>query len=165
MLEQLKEEVDTLRRTPEFLSYKSKSPNGFLCAGFKIIEFLEKEPWQIDFYCPDRKVMTTFILDKQVEMKETDQIATSKEGVTELNLDKVDIEFRDVLEKIDGILKEKYPEHKANKIIAILQNIEGQEVWNVTYLTNQFHVLNVRINAETGELLKEMLKPVISFKS
>ena len=46
MFEQLKEEVATLHKSTVFKTFKKKSPNSYLCAGFLIIEHLEKIPWQ-----------------------------------------------------------------------------------------------------------------------
>lgn len=166
MLEKLKKEIEAVHETKEFKEFKKKSPNSYLCAGFLLIETLDNTPWQMDYYCPDRKIMATIILKgKEAELKETDQISLSKEGVTELNLEKVDYDFEDALKVIDKLLNEKYQGHKANKIITVLQNMKGNETWNITYLTNQFHVLNVKINAESGELISEKLEPVISFNS
>lgn len=165
MLEQLKEEVTIVRKSEPFKEFKNKSPNAYLCAGFLVIETLSKTPWQIDFYCPDRNVMTTFTMNDDVSMKETDNISKTSDTIPELNLDKVDYDFEDVLKTMDELLKEKYAGHKADKIITILQNMQGSEVWNVTYLTNQFHVLNVKVNAEDGNLISEKMSPIMSFKA
>lgn len=164
MLDQLKEEVETLRYTKEFIDYKSKHPNAYLCAGFKIIDHLGKIPWQIDFYCPDKKIITTFIFDKSLEQKETNEISPAEEEIKELNLENIDIDFSRTLEIIDKIIQEKYPTQKSNKIVVILQKINGIETWNISHLTDQFNILNIYINAQTGEVIKEKLQQVISFK-
>ncbi len=165
MLEKLRKEVIAVQKTKEFKEFKKNSPNAYLCAGFLLIESLNNAEWQMDYYCPDRKVMATVVLeDKKSSVKESNQISLTPEGVTELNLEKVDYDFEDALKVIDGLLTEKYAGHKANKIITVLQNVKGSETWNITYLTNQFHVLNVKINAETGDLISEKLEPIISFR-
>ncbi len=164
MFEQLKEEVTELHTSKEFKTFKKKSPNSYLCAGFMIIEQLKKVPWQIDYYCPDKKTITTFSVGKKVEAKETNKISASGDPIKELNLENIDVDFEHALKIIDSLLTKKYPDEKASKVITVLQHMKEAEVWNITYITQRFNILNVRINAEDGQIIEEKLQPVFSFK-
>ena len=164
MFEQLKEEVGTLQKSKNFKNFKKTSPNSYLCAGFMIIEDLKKIPWQIDYYCPDKDAITTFSVGEDIQQKETSKITKSGDPIKELNLENIDVDFEHALKIIDELLKTKYPDEKANKIITVLQHMKEAEVWNVTYITQKFNILNIRINAENGEILEEKIQPVFSFK-
>src|SRR3989344_2458059 len=51
------------------------------------------------------------------------------------------------------------------KTIAILQNIkELGNIWNITYVTEAFNTLNMRIDASTGKVLEHKLSSVFSFR-
>ena len=86
----------------------------------------------IDYYCPEKQTITTFIVDKKISSKETNNITKSGNPIKELNLESVDIDFERALHIIDGLLQEKYPDEKASKVITVLQHMNDAEVWNVT---------------------------------
>ena len=43
------------------------------------------------------------------------------------------------------------------KLFAILQNINGEQVYNITFVTQTFFTLNVRVDTSTGEIRQEKL--------
>ena len=84
-----------------------------------------------------------------------------KTKINELHLE--DIKIESVDELIKKLVDEKYnSEEEANKII-IIQQTEFP-VWNVTYVTKALNVLNVRINAITGEIIEEHFESIMNFK-
>ncbi|MBS3108266.1 hypothetical protein J4409_00170 [Candidatus Woesearchaeota archaeon] len=164
MVDQIKREVANLKNLEEFKEYKNKYPNSYLCAGFMIMESNDGSKWQLDYYCPDNDHITTFCLKDKVEVKESKAVHRDKKKIRELNLENVDIGLNEALEITSSLRDKNYPGEKANKIIVILQNIEKKEIWNVTYLTASFKVLNTNIDAQTGGIMKEKLENVLNFK-
>jgi len=51
-----------------------------------------------------------------------------------------------------------------DKLIVVLQNVEGSVLWNITLLTPNFNMFNVRINAVTLEILKQEYSSLLNFK-
>ena len=69
------------------------------------------------------------------------------------------------LEKIaDKLKREKYKNETLTKKIIILQNLkEFGHIWNLTFLTSSFKTLNIKIDANSGKILKKKLASLITF--
>jgi hypothetical protein len=86
-----------------------------------------------------------------------------KEGKTInlLDLSLVKISLEEVMIIAEKKRKEKYPSEIVYKNILILQNIESQ-VWNVTLISMAFNIINMKIDAETGELLDSSIHSIMN---
>ena len=69
--------------------------------------------------------------------------------------------FEDIKNKIENILN-KYKETAA-RITVILQK-QKIPMWNIIYITKKFNILNIKINAENGEVIEEKTVPLVSFE-
>ena len=163
MVDELKRDVEQLKDFKEFKDYRGRCPNSYLCAGFMIIESPKESGWQIDYYCPDNDKITTFSFADMLRVKEADTAHRKDSNVVELNLENVDVGMQRALDIVSKLRDKNYPDEKTAKIIVILQNIDKREVWNVTYLTSSFKVLNVNVDAQTGDILKEKLDSILNF--
>lgn len=56
----------------------------------------------------------------------------------------------------------KYQEIPSKKIF-ILQQKESP-IWNITYLTQSLNILNMKINAETGQIIEEKIESAMNFQ-
>jgi hypothetical protein len=56
----------------------------------------------------------------------------------------------------------KYQEIPSKKIF-ILQQKESP-IWNITYLTQSLNILNMKINAETGQIMEEKIESAMNFQ-
>jgi len=89
--------------------------------------------------------------------------------IQRLVLDEVEIDY----EKMQGLLKtfiaDSYPKQKLTKEIVILQNGEVENkphlLWNVTYITDTFKVLNIKVDAKDGNILKHELRSIMEFRT
>ena len=61
------------------------------------------------------------------------------------------------------IVNDRNPEGAVKKII-ILQNLDNKTVWNITYITDAFSILNMKLDAVSGEVLEQTIKPIIGYK-
>ena len=164
MVDEIKKDLESLKKSNEFKEYRKRCPNSYLCAGFMILESINNNAkWQLDYYCPNSDKITTFCLKDKLEMKESRTAHRDKKKVAELNLDNVDLGMQRALDIVSKLRDKNYPDEKATKIIVILQNINKKEAWNITYLTSSFKVLNVNIDAQNGDLIKEKLENVLNF--
>jgi len=162
MVLSFKKSLDILIKSKEFKKWKETSKDSYLANGFIMLnsdykEKLDNLEWQIDFYSPNKDLMTSFFIrDKNISSKEGQKIL-KEENVTieELKLDKLKISLKDAIAKIE----KKYPKDAPNKVIIILQFIKVP-VWNISFLTSSFNLLNVNIDAEKGNIIKESMKPL-----
>jgi len=83
--------------------------------------------------------------------------------VKKIDLENVKIPFQKIMKKAENFQKEKYPKEMVNKKITILQNLEKYGlVWNITLVTQSFSTLNIKINAEKGEVVYHHLESLMS---
>jgi hypothetical protein len=167
MLKKLYVTLEKLEMFEEFKKFKQENPDYYLTSGFFMIEDKNKldSTWQVDFFTPSSHKITSFIIDgDKLEIKPNQDVFQKDKGVLkELKVEDIKVDFKDILEKVEILNKEKYHE-SPNKIIVLLQNIDVI-TWNITYLTQSFKVWNIKYNAENGDLISEKIESILSFKS
>ena len=147
----------------KLINSKEFQNKGFL-SGFFISstpENFHNEDWQIHFYEKDSDKMVTYVVgEKIIFLGESDIFKEKNEEVEELNLDKIKIDLDSVIKKCEFLLKNH--NEIATKIIIILQN-HKVPIWNITYVTERFNMVNIKINAENGELIDDNVISLLSF--
>ena len=156
MLKKLKENYDKLLKSEKF------EKRGFLCGAFIMCkpEDLKNEEWQIDLYDAKKKEMITYSLNKEIKVEKSKAFKNEYE-IKRLEINDVNFDLDKALE-ISSKMLSKY-NTGASKIIVVLQKIEDL-VWNVTYITTNFGMLNVKIDAQDGKLLSENYSSLLDFK-
>ena len=164
MLTKLKKTIKKLESSKTFKDYKKTNPDAYLTSTFLMAENLE-EDWQLDYYSIKSKKITSFVIkDKIKSMPETKPFQEKETIIEKLDIDKIKIDFKKVLEIADKLKKEKYKNETLTKKIIVLQNLkEFGQIWNLTFLTSSFKTLNIKINASSGKILKENLASLITF--
>ena len=79
-------------------------------------------------------------------------------------MDDVKLDISDALGKANLLQKEKYSVHNPVKIIVILQTIPEGTVYNITYITQSFKTLNIKVSAITGDIVADKLLSIFDFK-
>ena len=155
----LNEFLERVERSQDFTKWKKDNPKSYLCSFFRILE--ENDDWQIDFYNPKSDTMTSFLAGDTVKVIDKDsKIFKHKDTeVEELRLKDVKFELETAMARVDEINNEK-----AIKRIIILQKINKNTTWNLTFITAAFSILNVKIDAGSGEILEQSIKPIIGYK-
>jgi hypothetical protein len=142
----LQELIDNLKKTPAYQEFKEKEPSSFLCAGFFVLDLDEGgNKYQLDFFLPNKKkvAITEFpFLEINIQ---PDEMPSASPLLLSLETDLDELE-----EKIGEIKEKNNSKMKTNKIIAVLKD----NIWNLTCLSNTMDLLRIKLNAETGEVLK-----------
>ena len=69
------------------------------------------------------------------------------------------------LTKTDEIVKNNYPSQMLLKAIVLLQNIpDFGLIWNMTVITHTFNVINIKINAETSQVIRHSMESLLQWK-
>ena len=158
MLTKLKENYKDLLESKEF------EHKGYLCGAFLICEIqeLEKTPWQIDFYNTNNDTITTYLIKDKIEVVNNSEVFKKDDmRVEELKLDEIKVDFNTIKKKKQYILESH--DEQAEKISIILQK-QNIPIWNIIYITKRFNLLNIKINASSGELIEEKIIPLLSFE-
>ena len=154
MLEKVKEEYKKSKPEDCILS------DVFLMCNLKDIE---QSTWQLDYYNTETKKITSHLIKEGTVQDNQESFKDPKVEIKELNLNKVNVEFKEALETSKAELN-KYPD-SATKIIAILQTLDDIATWNISFITSNFFLHNTKINAESGEVIKTNYSSLISFKA
>lgn len=118
--------------------------------------FFENSTWNIDFYSEAKhKIFTYTKVNGKFVVEEDDIFQVDKTPLEKLDIDKVCVDYDDAVQKI-SVDKER--------VIAILQVINGTIVWNLTVLTPALELYNLKIDAVTGNVLSEKKENIMNFR-
>jgi dynactin complex subunit len=100
------------------------------------------EEWQLGFYNKKTDKVITYFVKETIEKSPPAEVM-KENPVNELNISKVNISLKEALE-----FAENETNSEINKKIVVLQNIDIGQVWNITFLTKDFKVVNFKIDSE-----------------
>lgn len=143
-----------------FAAYRKAQPETQLVHVFSIVEPGKEPAWQFGYYAKEKGKIVVFSADPVEQLPEDDIFGEGHPHP--LDLDGVTIGPREALEKSVTIMK-KYPGDVATRTIMILQHLD-QPLYNLTVVTNTFHLVNIRIAADTGEIVREERRSILSLK-
>ncbi len=145
------EAVAVIRETEsseEFKNWKKENPDAHLASAFAMFSDGEERNWLISYYNCKKDTITTFSGESSNEEE-----AFKKEGdIPELKLEDVKLGEEGALKEARKVLSEEYGE-KPQKVVMVLQNLEGKVLWNITFITAAFKVVNARVSASTGTVI------------
>lgn len=126
--------------------------------------FCLDDVWSVGYYSKKSKKIISFVLNGVVERNDEEQVfQDEKNDLEELELDEVKVSFEDALMVVNEVKdRECMAEEINNKIIVLQKKVVP--IWNITYITSAFNVLNIKINACNKELLEKSFMPVFSLK-
>ena len=76
-----------------------------------------------------------------------------QEGVNELDISLVKIGPEKAVQVAESLQSEEYPADKAFKKVVILQNLDVGLCYNITFITQNFKTLNIKVSASSGEVV------------
>ncbi|MBI1936272.1 hypothetical protein HYS31_07585 [Candidatus Woesearchaeota archaeon] len=163
----LKPSLEKLQKDDDFRKWKKKAKNTYFSYAFKIPQEMGMNDWQLGFYDSKKDKITTFVITgDNIKIRPEEEIFKKEEAkVNEINLGKVRLTFDNAIAKAAEFQGKKYPKDRTMKTIAILQNIENLgNVWNITYITESFNTLNMKIDASNGKVIEHNLSSILSFR-
>ncbi|MBI2175759.1 hypothetical protein HYU40_00200 [Candidatus Woesearchaeota archaeon] len=178
--------VESVEKTSEFSVWRKTNSSAYLSSLFvmvKDITLLEGNDgnvneWLLSYYDKDDDTFTTFSsLGGQRATKE--QAFKKGKTLPELKTGSVKAEVWDSIRAAEEVRSKKYKGEGASSIIAILQPLSGEEifagtdkakkvagpipVWNITYITTSYNIVNIKVDAGTGKLLSDTMSGVMDF--
>jgi len=144
--------IEKLNSSKVFEEFQKKHKDSFLIAGFFVLDFENGQNLhQIDYYIPEEKKVAAFTLDHEVVVQILD---TMNEKIPE----KLDIKTKIDLDALKGILEDEMKNRNMTedikKIIAVIQNIEGEKVWILNCVLSGMEILKAHIEDESQTVLK-----------
>ncbi len=163
----LKPALKKLEESQDFKKWNQQNKNTYFSYAFKIPQEMGSNEWQLGFYNKKKDKITTFVIEENnIKIRPEEEIFKKEETkVNEVHLDKVKLTFDDVIVKANKFQEKNFPKDKSIKTIAILQNLSNfGDIWNITYITEAFNMLNMKIDASTGKILQHNISSVFSFR-
>lgn len=141
-----------------FRAWRKANTDAYLTSAFSMFSDEKERTWLISYYCGRKDTITTFSGESP-----TEEEAFKKEGgIPELSLEEVKVGEEAALKTARGILSGDYGE-KSQSVVMVLQNIGGEALWNVTFMTAAFKVVNVRVSASSGKVLSHNASAISDF--
>jgi hypothetical protein len=133
--------------------------------GFYLVHmmFMARHPPQIGYYNAKLDRIATFDVTDDIVCNPISEVFKDKKRIDKLDMKKVKIDKKDVLEKIETLRSTQYPKELIDSDIMILQNFMGKTMYNTTYFTKAFKTLNIKVDATTGEIISHDIATLVSF--
>lgn len=148
----IKPYITKLGVSNEYKQFSKKHKDAFLTAGFFILDLeTKKNIHQIDYYVPNEKKIAAFTLDGGVKLQMLDTMNSKAP-------EKLDIRTNIDLDALPGILEDEMKNRniteEIKKIIAIIQNIDGKRVWNLSCILSGMGLLRSHVDDDSKTVLK-----------
>ncbi|MBU1202400.1 MAG: PepSY domain-containing protein [Nanoarchaeota archaeon] len=156
----LKTAIKKLEESKEFKEFIKENKNHYLAHAFTIIDKIQQN-WQIGYYGKETDKVVVFEVGKNISRFPEEEVFKKPEHkVKPLNLKKIKLTLEEALNIAEKLVSEKYSYETINKTIVIVQNLET-EMYNLTLVTQTLHIINIKIDAHTGTILKEFRQSVM----
>lgn len=151
-------QLSRLTQSVDFKEWHDNNTDFFLAHAFLMLDEANKDTWQFGFYSPIKDLMVSFFVSTTISHSD-EQKVLKKDEVAKLDPSFVKIEVRKALEIANDVFN-NYKEN-ALKSFFIIQNIDNKTIFNFTFFTQSFNTVNIRIDAETGEVIHESKKKLM----
>jgi hypothetical protein len=155
---------DKLKKSEAFLKFKSEYPDAFFCAGFFILNFKSGVfDYSLD-YRNDKQIFSFKIPlgESKNIVLETSDIFEKQTPLPEISCD-VQVDIEQLKEIVEENLAKNNIKNKLEELIAVLQMIDGNKVWNLTCMCEGFTIISCQIHSETAGILKFEKKNLLDF--
>ncbi len=148
--------LEQLHQDETYKVWKTSHEDSFLAHIFKMLDDLNQDDFQIGFYNQDDTITTFLISPGGIKKTFSDGIFKVP-GAKIQNLDehRIKVSMAEALAKAEKFQSERHEALIPIKIMAILQNTEDfGQIYNITYISPSLDTFNMKIDAATGEMLK-----------
>jgi len=159
------ESVKKLEDSKEFKDFKKQNKEAYLAHVFYMLDEANQDIVQIGYYNKSKDRITTFVVegDNITKNPEAEVFKEQEIMMKPIDLSKVKINVNEAVDIAEKLQKDKYKQEIPVKKIAILQHLPLGQVWNITFVTQTFKTLNIKIDSGTKKIVSEKLLSIIEF--
>ena len=160
----IKDLLSRLEKSEIFENFRAVNPDAFPCAGFFIFNIKQNNiQYALDFR-NDKQIFTFDfpINDSAAITMKVDDLLPAPRPLEKISFD-VQVDLEDLRPIVEKALQENNIKNKLEEMIAVLQNLDGQVVWNMTIMCEGFVIINAIVHAETAGVLKFEKKNLLDF--
>jgi hypothetical protein len=159
--------LDALKRLEQdaaFKGWQKENKDAYLVHGFyEPAEAGKEERWQVGFYDRSADRVTTFVIGKELVRLPPAEAFKESGAIPALPVQDVKLNLEAAMAAARQCLAEQYPRQQPMKTFTIVQHLEGQTVYNITFLTAAFKTVNVKLSAATGTVQHHCLVELADF--
>jgi len=158
---EFEELINEVEATPEFKEWK-KGHSGFYLAHAFVMP--SDGVWQIGYYDKEsNKVDTIIKLGDEIRIEPAQEILKASQEIFPLNPADVKLTVKEALEKANECIKDNYPKEILLKHFLIIQHLEGATIFNITYMTQSFSTINIKLSTIDGKVIKHSKEKLADF--
>lgn len=161
------EAYQKLTGSKEFQNWKKNNPQTYLSHFYCRLDpsFKQKSLWEIGFYSKKHDKIAIFTVNNKIKLKPEEEVFKKQGTVEELVLEKVKTSHQQALKSFQEIKQEHYPREILLNGFLILQHFQNKLLWNISFATGSFNILNVKISAVNKEIISHQLINFIQSKA
>jgi len=152
-----------VEKSEQYAAWRLRNPDCFFSYAFSMFEKKKESKWDIGFYNPETKGVTVFSFEDHGVIEHKESETAGKGEVEKLDLSKVKLDENDAIEKVKKLKDKKMKAAVILKTVCILQSEKEKPIWNMTSITNDFHTWNIKIDAHSGDIIKDELVELFKF--
>lgn len=161
---EVKDAVKILEKSEIFKKFKKDYPEAYLANLFSMIEQNNPKPeWQIGYYDVKKERIITFVIGNEITQNPESEVFRDGGHVTPIELSKIKISLDEAIENAITHQKQKYPIDNPLKKIILIQNLNGHYVYNITFITQTFKTLNIKISSQDGRVIDSKNYSIFDF--
>jgi hypothetical protein len=136
--------------------FKELDKGSYLVHVFSIVDPEHVDEWQVGYYNKEKDHVSVFdFKDGKISIMPPQEAFKESNYIAKLDLKDVKIDFDDAENIVNDVMKKNYSAETIVKSIVLLQNLpEFGQLWNMSIVTTTFSVINIKINAKEGSVIK-----------
>ena len=143
--------IRKIEMSKAFKSFKKENPGAYLCAAFFIIDYeTNTAKKQLDYFVSSTDVMTFAINQEGTEITPLQAELPKKEKIPAIGMQAVKLSEDEAME----IAKKESEIGEFTKVIAVLQNLNGIDIWNLSCMRG-LQMMRYHVSASDGKILKK----------
>ncbi|MEM4242629.1 MAG: hypothetical protein QXM31_01890 [Candidatus Woesearchaeota archaeon] len=162
---ELKEVLASMEKSSEFKTWRKSHEKAFLAHAFVMMDEANKDTWQIGYFDAEKSLMSTFVVSTgKIDIIPDQEVFKSEHKIAELEPEKVKLTVKEALDIAEKYRKENYPKEITAKSFFIIQVVEAHgQVFNITYFTQSFKTINIKLSTENGKILHHSCEALVAF--
>ena len=165
---EIKDAVNAVESSDALKQWKKSNPEGFLAYAQTFIDINNpRKEWYLGYYSGNVKRIATFTVSETsnvvLNAEDDNQIQDESLSILPIVLDDVRLSLKSVLESIAETHRKEYPRELQSEIIVNLQNSDGKTIWNISYFTRSFKVINFKVNPSDGKIFSHSINSIMDF--
>jgi len=161
--------IDTIENSSDYKNFIKTEPEYYLVHVFTTVDSdnFDDDTWQIGYYSKETDKIVVFEnTNDAITVHPPAEALKKEEYIQKLHLDELKISKKEATDICTATLLEYYPRELFSKAICLLQNLpEFGNVWNITVVTLAMSVINIKIDAITGKVIKHDKQNLMNWNS